>query len=490
MTSLPESAAGKPVTTAANRYPGALPFADTALDRQRFFGRGEDAENFLQNILAGEMVVLFAKSGIGKTSLLNTQLFPRLRQHDFLPVPIRFNHPDASLTPMQSFVAAIEQACANEKIDYTAGEQGSLWEFFKTAVFWRDNRLQTPVLILDQFEEIFPLRGNDFCREMAIELAQLMSRRLPDYLQRQIQEGRVLPFSEKPPAAKVLISLREDALGKLKELLPTVPSLRPQEIRLNGLSAYDARRAIIQPAKLVTERFEFATRRFEYDEAAVEAILAATRDEEGGIDPFLLQMLCSQIERDFRKRQIDGLSSSRVDRNYISSVPAVQAIAASIYLDALNQLPKGISEQARALCEESLLSPEGLRLCLSGAEIERQFAITVDQLEMLARASLLSKEASRGTLCYEISHDRLAEVIREKRLPRAVRVEIEKRKLAELIAAKACRAREEAEDSLVEIVDFIRAELEALGERTLLQKLQDRMNEYKRKMNTLDESRD
>ena len=141
----------------SDRYPGALPFNDTPLDHRRFFGRNEETRLLMHQLLRVDLLVLFAMPGLGKTSLLNAKLFPLPRGRDFLPLPVRFNDTEHTLTPLQVFIAAIEQTCQAEAIDYTPGDKASLWEFFKTAVFWRGDRLQTPVLILDQFEELFTL---------------------------------------------------------------------------------------------------------------------------------------------------------------------------------------------------------------------------------------------------------------------------------------------------------------------------------------------
>jgi hypothetical protein len=138
-------------TPLPDRYPGALPFGDTPLDRLRFFGREAETRALLYQLLSADLLVLFSKPGLGKTSLLNARLFPPLRERNFLPLPVRFNHTDHSLTPIEVFTATIGQACQADDIDYTPGTTASLWEFFKTAVFWRGDRLQTPVLVLDQF---------------------------------------------------------------------------------------------------------------------------------------------------------------------------------------------------------------------------------------------------------------------------------------------------------------------------------------------------
>jgi hypothetical protein len=109
---------------------------------------------------------------------------------------------------MQAFIGAIEQACEADKIDYTAGDSGGLWEFFKTAVFWRGDRIQTPVLVLDQFEEIFTLQTEEFRRASAGELGELVNHRLPDRLRQRLQADQALGFSERAPDVKVLLSAK------------------------------------------------------------------------------------------------------------------------------------------------------------------------------------------------------------------------------------------------------------------------------------------
>ena len=107
----------------ADRYPGAQPFGDTALDRLRFRGRDTEGELLLHQLFGADLLVLFAKPGLGKTSMLNARLFPLLRKRDFLPLPVRFNQSEARRS-MQIFVAAVEQACKGGKVDYTPGDSG------------------------------------------------------------------------------------------------------------------------------------------------------------------------------------------------------------------------------------------------------------------------------------------------------------------------------------------------------------------------------
>src|SRR5271166_1062697 len=323
----------------ADRYPGAQPFGDTALDRLRFRGRDTESELLLHQLVGADLLVLFGKPGLGKTSLLNARLFLLLRERDFLPLPARFNQVD-SLAPMQVFIAAIEQACQTNKIDYTPGDRSDLWQFFKTAVFWRGDRLQTPVLVLDQFEEIFTLQAGEFRRVVAEELGELVSRRLPDRLRQRLQSDQSLGFSEKAPEVKVLVSLREDDLGMLQELTPQIPSILQNRFRLTPLSDADAWRAITDPAALISERMEFATTPFAYEPGTVEEIISAARSPRGGIDPFVLQLVCRDVEKKVLRQQAgpNPGPAITVDRTYLGGEEGMRALTANFYLDSIKRL--------------------------------------------------------------------------------------------------------------------------------------------------------
>ena len=55
---------------------GPYSFDDTPQDRRIFFGRSPEIELLSQQIIAARLLVLFGKSGLGKTSLLQAGVFP------------------------------------------------------------------------------------------------------------------------------------------------------------------------------------------------------------------------------------------------------------------------------------------------------------------------------------------------------------------------------------------------------------------------------
>src|ERR1700739_4383970 len=54
-----------------------------------FFGRDEEAEELFARVTQKTFTLLFGQSGLGKTSLLNACLYPRLRTAGFVPVDLR-----------------------------------------------------------------------------------------------------------------------------------------------------------------------------------------------------------------------------------------------------------------------------------------------------------------------------------------------------------------------------------------------------------------
>jgi hypothetical protein len=85
-------------------------------DRDIFCGRDREANELFRLVKLNILTVVFGKSGIGKTSLLNAGLFPRLRKAYFLPVPIRLDYPPPSKTLLPQMVQRIQKELAVNKI--------------------------------------------------------------------------------------------------------------------------------------------------------------------------------------------------------------------------------------------------------------------------------------------------------------------------------------------------------------------------------------
>ena len=98
---------------------------------------------------------------------------PRLQDDRYLPLFVRVN--DVERGPFASVLDGIRSEAERQRVEYVPGAAGSLWSFFKTVEFWQGDLLLTPVLILDQFEELFTLqpegRGSRFSMSSVISSA-------------------------------------------------------------------------------------------------------------------------------------------------------------------------------------------------------------------------------------------------------------------------------------------------------------------------------
>lgn len=67
-------------------YVGPRPFEED--NEKIFFGRGREARDLLSLVIANNTVLVYAQSGVSKTSLLNAGLIPLMRKNQFDVFPV------------------------------------------------------------------------------------------------------------------------------------------------------------------------------------------------------------------------------------------------------------------------------------------------------------------------------------------------------------------------------------------------------------------
>ena len=402
-----------------NRYPGAQPFSDNDFSRRVFFGRGSAARMLADKILANRMVIVYARSGLGKTSLLQAGVAPRLREEDHLPLFVRVN--DLRNGPFRGVLETIPGEAERQGIEYVPGLPESLWSFFKTAEFWRGDLLLTPVLVLDQFEELFTLQSEQARAHFLDQLS---------YLTRGVRPPSATPsaeeLSEHAPAVRIVLSLREDYLGFLEEAAEHIPQILDARFRLAPLDLHAAEEAIVGPARVSDPGLE--TRPFALDHHAVTSILAylsqrRTRtvgETRRYVEPFQLQLVCRRIEQIAAARQAASGSDLTITMADLGGEAGLTRTLRDFYREAIHTLPDRHGRRAcRRLCEEYLISPEGRRLSLEENELRRQLDVPKETLSQLVASRLLRSENRSESTYYELSHDALVEPIFASRRTKA-----------------------------------------------------------------------
>ncbi|MEO1435377.1 MAG: ATP-binding protein, partial [Bacteroidota bacterium] len=154
------------------RYPGAKPFSAKEVDI--FYGREKQIEQLSHRIANDALLVLFGKSGLGKSSLLNAGLTPRLqKEQGLVPFNIRFKAFQSGEVTMPAVTARSALNQESALLDQLVqAPQKSLWYQFKA--FQLNNPEQQGILlILDQFEELFSY-PDEAIEAFARELAELL----------------------------------------------------------------------------------------------------------------------------------------------------------------------------------------------------------------------------------------------------------------------------------------------------------------------------
>ena len=151
---------------------------------QQLYGRDKETTDLTDIIVHHTASVVYGKSGIGKSSLLRAGVFPQLRQNGFVPIYLRLAHnTDVPYTQQVENAIAENVMLKDLLLESNIPDMG-LWDFLHRHQFFDANGdYVTPVLVLDQFEEIFTLTQVEHKSDVQAfftELADVLNDVKPD----------------------------------------------------------------------------------------------------------------------------------------------------------------------------------------------------------------------------------------------------------------------------------------------------------------------
>jgi uncharacterized protein YjbI with pentapeptide repeats len=440
-------------TAEVQAYPGLGFFEDTENDRRRFYGRPKEIQALLDLVLSCPLTLLFSRSGLGKTSLINAGLCPELRDRRLLPVTVRPTY-DPVGGPVQSIMRRIREEVQKWGMTISGPERPeSLWSFLYETTISDEARRVRPILIVDQFEELFtvirhnPICGPEWERSFIKELADLVRRRVPEEVRQQkLEVAQALEVKDETrkqimsllyegavPDVKVVLAMREDFLPELEALQTQLPGVFQNALRLQPLTIEQAHDAIVCPA----ERADLLGKdTFSYEPEAVREMLDylssarvfGGRVQGNTIEPVLLQVLCHHIDHKRRLQQ-----SHLVTTKDLGGARGMKRVTEGYYRNIIRQFPRlalGWNGRrfnpswtnllllhrpraaARTLCERGLITPDGYRNSLARGVVTKRYGVRDRELEGLTRPRLVRSEPRLGTQFIELMHDTLVEPLR------------------------------------------------------------------------------
>ncbi|MFM2287139.1 MAG: hypothetical protein RL684_282, partial [Pseudomonadota bacterium] len=295
----------------------------------------------------------------------------------------------------------------------------------------------TPLLIFDQFEEIFTLaQGDDFGRTRAAhfieELADLCENRPPRSLEARLEQddGAAERFDFARGDYRVLISLREDYLAPLEGLKKAMPSISQNRLRLAPMTGEQALQAVLQPGKRLVNA--------EVAAAIVRFVAGGAELANAEVEPSLLSLICRELNDARISQGRPEISLDLLDGSHAT-------ILGNFYERALgDQLPA-----VRHVIEDDLLTGTGYRENVAEERLQQRLQAAgapPGTLATLVNRRLLRIEERLDVRRVELTHDVLCGVVKASRDLRREREALEatERRLAE----QAARERA-AHDALV-----------------------------------------
>lgn len=420
-----------------NRYPGVQPFKTS--DRDLFFGRDSDIENLHDFLMLEKLVVLFGKSGYGKSSLLSAGIVPRLSDpaepaaFRFTPIEVRLGTYVAgqSLTPVASLSRRITALPTAPEMDFLPMQSDSIWSLLKQR---QGPGQEQFVLIFDQFEEFFsyPAEQQQAFRR---QLAELLYATLPAVLRDQLDSlsPDQLRRAVQPLPVKAMISIRSDRMSLLDSMKDVLPAILHKRYELKPLRPAQARAAIEQPALMGKDdedswKTRFYSSPFTYTEAALATIeQELSTGQTEGIEAFQLQIVCAEIEKAVQQGRVPDRDNNGLPDVDLPDLPDFRNLYENYYRSKLAEIPEAQRLAAQRVLEDGLLSTdpatgEGRRMSVDGNALIAQFStlgMNQDLLRKLERTYLIRGEANNvGGFSYEISHDTLVAPVQKARSER------------------------------------------------------------------------
>jgi hypothetical protein len=466
-----------------DRYPGLRSFDKTQVSL--FFGRDAETTELFNLVSLEKLVVLFSKSGLGKSSLLNAGLSPLLEQNGFKPIRIRFS-PGNRISPkdaaddtnllLRDFIVAFNGFDNSNRILFDKNKP-QLWEYIKSTSFTnKEGEALTPVFIFDQFEEFFyhpQLHQQEFLRQLAEVVHEQPPRRVLEWVT-GIEAAKRKPEEilwHQQPVVKMVFAMRSDKLSLMQSLTVYIKTILRNRYELKPLTRQQALAAIEQPA--VKDMGEGYTPAFTFNKTTLAAIVNELGSGSDEIESSQLQMVCNYIEQQVRIKQDeeDGIQAIEVNENIIVPARDILGIRNNFYENQLKQIADAADRAlARKVIEDELVV-DGQRASLLEKQLVTELEGKKELVEALLKARLIREENTNRGLTYEVSHDTLIEPIEKSKQKRQeeeekVKDEAERQRLA----LEAQKRNEELKENLKRLANEMQLREEAESQRAEAEK--------------------
>jgi hypothetical protein len=377
--------------TTKNPYLGPRTFEER--HAHLFFGREREARNLLSTVISEPLVLFYAPSGAGKSSLINARLAPGLRQEGFhvLPTGRIGGAPSAErLSADNIFVYNLLASVHQDQVPAADLPFTTLAAFIRQIRDSLDDPGLPLVLIVDQFEEL-----------VTTYQAFWHQRRGFFWQLNQALEADSLLW--------VVLSLREDYMAAVEPYARDLPGRLMARFQMERMRAPAALEAITRPA---------ADHGRPFAEGVADILVdnlrqIRTHEAEGQglgefVEPVQLQVVCYQLWENLRGRPAGEITAADV-----AELGNVDQALGDFYQRTLADVLPGsdLTElELRNWFERQLITEDQTRGTVYQGP-EETAGLPNEIVRQLADHYLLRSELRAGGTWYELVHDRLVSPI-------------------------------------------------------------------------------
>jgi HEAT repeat protein len=377
-------------------YIGLRPYEEENQDI--FFGRDREREILIDKLLVNKLTLLFAATGVGKSSLLRAAVLPQLKQPGKANLDVVY-YSDWVSDPLEKLKEETFKVLkAREKVadDYPISKDISLKKFFRMCATFASDPL---VVILDQFEEFFQYQKY---RKNFIPFIEEFSHCI----------------SDRQAPVVFLISMREDfalELNIFKDYLLATPF--ENYFRLEKLKLEAARDVIRLPVERCGFRYEYELLDALLKDLAERDKLAqwGTSPAEWGkeipayVEPPYLQIVCTQLW-DLEEQNPD----KKIRMAVYEGKGRSKGFVDHYFREVMNKftLP---GKKIASLAFNHLVTPRGTKMAYPVKDLAG--LLRVDEkdlenvLEKLRISRILRSQKREGVIWYELYHDIFSGII-------------------------------------------------------------------------------
>jgi YVTN family beta-propeller protein len=398
-------------------------------EKKLFFGRNYESEKIVSLIFGHSLVLIYAQSGAGKTSLFNAKVAPSLEQKGLQVLPVarvgigsqttltnkdiennlgkNNDTKSSSLEKINPYLLNAFQSILPNLPNSELVRFRSLAEFLKDKFPHPINQRgkQVPqLLIFDQLEEVFSFYSDP---------ARWLENQ-KDFFE-QLNEALNID-----PLLRIVFIIREDFLAQLDPFAMLVPEKLKPRFRLERLrrdAAFDAVKGPLEQAEASIYKIKI---RKLFDEGVIDKLIddlvkirvetfeGRSQDVKGEfVEPIQLQVVCQRLWEKLRISDAD-----KIKQDFLGEVDSALQ---DFYEDSIREASKitRIEEGTiRNWFDERLITASGTR-----GSVHRSFTSTGDisnaVVDILENKYIIRKEVRAGAQWYELAHDRLIGPIKD-----------------------------------------------------------------------------